>query len=82
MRMIRHTLKLVALAAVFSFAPALAGQSGNAKAWHHCCPRKHAAAAAVHQSQQASGATVIKLSDRVPLDGSLFDLGRRGLITP
>jgi len=82
MRMIRHTLKLVALAAVFSFTPALAGQSGNAKTPRHCCPKRHAAAAAVHQSQQASGATVIKLSDRVPLDGSLFDLGRRGLIAP
>jgi hypothetical protein len=33
-------------------------------------------------SQEAKGATVIKLSDRVPVDGSLFDLGRRGLITP
>lgn len=80
--MIRHRLKLVAIAAVFSVAPALAGQSGNGKGWHHCCPKKHSAAAAGHESQQAKGASVIKLSDRVPLDGSLFDLGRRGLITP
>jgi len=79
--MIRHTFKLFAIAAVFSFAPALAGQSDNGRAWHHCCPKKHAATAA-HASQQAKGATVISLSDRVPLEGSLFDLGRRGLITP
>jgi hypothetical protein len=78
--MIRHKLKFVAIAAVFSFAPALAGQSGTGKASHHCCPKKHATA--THESQQAKGATVINLSDRVPLEDSLFDLGRRGLITP
>lgn len=79
--MIRQTLKLAALAAVFSFAPALAGQSG-AKARHHCCPKKHAVAMASQESPQAKGATMIRLSDRVPLDGSLFGVGPRWLIAP
>jgi hypothetical protein len=85
MRMPRHTLKLIALAAVFSVAPAIAGQAGTTKsATRHCCPKKHAkpAAAVSGQAQHAKGATTITLPDRVP-DGSILDLGwRHGIFTP
>ncbi|MGN6850688.1 MAG: hypothetical protein ACTHJK_14630 [Sphingomicrobium sp.] len=78
----RHTLKLIALVMVFSIPPALAGQAvSNAPTRHWDCAKRHAAAAA-SQEQQPKGATVMTLSDRVPLGGSLFDLGRRELIAP
>ena len=80
----RHTLKLTALAAIFSVAPALAGQTAASKPVHHWdCPKKRAqAAAAAGHAQQVKGATTITLPDRVP-DGSLLDLGlRRGIFTP
>lgn len=81
----RHLLKLVALAAVFSVGPAVAGQIQAAKpASHHWdCPKKRAqAAAALRTTQQAKGGSTITLSDRVP-DGSIFDLGwRHGIFTP
>ena len=81
----RHTLKLIALAALFSVAPALAGNAGASGTSRHCCPKKHAHAAPAAASggaQQAKGATTITLPDRVP-DGSLLDFGwRRGLFTP
>ena len=82
----RHTLKLIALAAVISVAPALAGQSTTtqAAARHWDCPKKHAQAAASAgnaQPAKTKGVT-ITLSDRVP-EGSMFDFGfRRGISTP
>jgi hypothetical protein len=87
MRMPRHLLKFVALAAIFSVGPAVAGQVATSKAAPHRwdCPKKRAQAAAKAGAvapQQAKGATTITLPDRVP-DGSIFDLGwRRGIFTP
>lgn len=81
----RHTLKLIAVAAIFSVAPALAGETATSKTVHRWdCPKKRAeaAAAAAGHAQQVKGATTITLPDRVP-DGSLLDLGlRRGIFTP
>jgi len=82
--MATHRLKFIALAAVFSLAPALASAASVGKhAQRHCCPKKHAQAAAGGAGQaQAKGATTITLPDRIP-DGSLLDLGfRRGIFTP
>ena len=81
--MATHRLKFIALAAVFSLAPALASAASAGKpAQRHCCPKKHAQAAAGGAGQaQAKGATTITL-DRIP-EGSLLDLGfRRGIFTP
>ena len=75
--MSRHTLKLIALAAIFSVAPALGGNASATGSSRHCCPKKHAqaaAAAASGHAQQASAATTITLSDRIP-EGSLLNLG-------
>jgi hypothetical protein len=85
MRMPRHTLKLIALAALISVAPALAGNATNSQvaAHHSDCPKKQAQARAgwAAQPQKAKGASII-LSDRVP-EGSLLDFGfRRGILTP
>jgi len=81
----RHLLKLVALAAVFSVGPAVAGQIQAAKPAAHrwdCAKKRAQAAAAVRTPQQARGGSTITLSDRVP-DGSIFDLGwRHGIFTP
>ena len=82
--MSRHTLKLIALAAIFSVAPALAGNAAATGSSRHCCPKKQAqaAAAAAGHAQQAKAETTITLSDRVP-DGSLLDLGwRHTFFTP
>ena len=79
-----HTLKLIALAVVFSVTPALAGQAATGKSpTRHCCPKKHAQAAADAAGQaQARGATTINLSDRVA-GGSVLDFGgHRGIFTP
>ena len=75
--------KLVALAAVFFVAPALAGPVAMTKAaQHRDCPKKTAQATTTGRAQQVKGATTITLTDRVP-DGSLFDLSwRRGFFTP
>ena len=81
--MATHRLKFIALAAVFSLAPALASAASAGKPAHrHCCPQKHAHAAAGGAGQiQAKGATTITL-DRIP-DGSLLDFSfRRGIFTP
>jgi hypothetical protein len=82
-----HTLKLVALAITFSVGPVVASQGATTKAapHHWDCPKKRAqaaAGAAWHVPEQAKGAATVTINDRVPIDGSLFDLGRRGLITP
>lgn len=81
----RHTLRFVALAAIISVGPAVASEGATTKAPNHCCPKKHAQAAAGsawHAPQQAKGGATITLPDRVP-DGSVFDLGwRRGIFTP
>jgi hypothetical protein len=69
---------------LFSVTPALADQASATKpVARHCCPKKHAqAAAASGQVQQVKGATTITLPDRVPA-GSLLDFGfRRGIFTP
>ena len=82
--MATHRLKFIALAAVFSLAPALASAASVGKPVHrHCCPQKHAHAAAGGAGQaQAKGATTITLPDQIPA-GSLLDLGfRRGIFTP
>ena len=81
----RHTLKLIAIAALISVAPALAGNSmtSQAVARHSDCPKKQAQARAggAAQPQKAKGASII-LSDRVP-EGSLLDFGfRRAILTP
>ena len=83
----RSTLKLVAVAAILSVGPVAASQGATAKsALHHWnCPKKRAQAAAAsawHTPQRAGSAARVTISDRLPLDRSLFDLGRRGLITP
>jgi hypothetical protein len=81
----RLALKLVALGAVFVVAPVLAGNAGATGSSRHCCPKKHAQAAAAPaagHAQQAKAATTITLPDRVP-DGSILDLGwRHGFFTP
>ena len=83
--MSRHTLKLIAVAALFSVAPALAGNSATSQAAPHRsdCPKKQAQVrAAAAQSQRMKGAASMSLSDRVP-EGSLLDFGfRRAILTP
>lgn len=83
--MSRHTLKLIAVAALFSIAPALAGNSATSQAapHHSDCPKKQAQARAgwTAQAPKKAAASVI-LSDRVP-EGSLLDFGfRRTILTP
>ena len=81
----RHTLKLIALAALISVAPALAGNSTTSQAAQHRpdCPKKVAQArAAAAQAQRTKGAGSMTLSDRVP-EGSFLDFGfRRAILTP
>lgn len=84
--MSRHTLKLIALAALISVTPALAGNSTMSQAAPHrsCCPKKHAQlhAGGAAEAQKAKGAASINLADRVP-QGSLLDFGfRRSILTP
>jgi hypothetical protein len=82
MRMARHRLKLIALAAVLAVAPALAGHAATGKPTRHCCPKKHATAAAAVQGQAPARGGTITLSDRLS-SGSVLDFGlRHGIFTP
>ena len=81
----RHTLKLIALTALLSVAPALAGNATTSQTAMHRsdCPKKQAQGRAgwAARPQKAKGASII-VSDRVP-EGSLLDFGfRRSILTP
>jgi hypothetical protein len=92
MRMPKHTLKLLAPLMALSVAPVSAGHcvkgpcaaAAPAVRHHSDCPyeRARAAAAAAEAWQAPRAPTTVTLTDRMPADGSLLDLGRGSTFLP